>query len=60
MSQENVDVVRRSLQIVGRAIRDREFPEEDAKRIFDPEIRFDVSRRVSNPHVYEGIGGFAK
>jgi ketosteroid isomerase-like protein len=57
MSQENVKVVRRSFQIVGRAIRDREFPEEEAKRIFDPEIRFDVSRRVFNPRVYKGIGG---
>jgi hypothetical protein len=57
MSQENVAIVRRSLEIVGRAIREREFPEEEAKRILDPEIRLDVSRRVFNPDVYEGIGG---
>ena len=57
MSQENVEVVRRGLEIVGRAIRDREFPEEEAKRILDPDIRLDVSRRVFNPHVYEGIAG---
>ena len=57
MSEENVEVVRRGLEIVGRAIRDREFPEEEAKRILDPDIRLDVSRRVFNPHVYEGIAG---
>jgi ketosteroid isomerase-like protein len=57
MSQENVEIVRRGLTIVGRAIQNHELPGEEADRILDPEIRLDVSRRIFNPHEYEGIEG---
>lgn len=54
---ENVEIVRRGLKIVSTAIRDHEFSMEEARQILDPDVRLDVSRRVFNPHVYEGIDG---
>src|SRR5437868_5765002 len=57
MSQENVEVVRRIYEIAGKALRDHAFPERDAREVFDPKLRLDLSRNVFNPGVYEGIDG---
>jgi len=51
MSQENVEVVRRCMEL---------WPEREFERIpefFDPEIVIDLSRNVFNPDVYHGFDG---
>jgi ketosteroid isomerase-like protein len=54
MSQENVEIVRRSLETwSGGDI-------EGLIETMDPEVRFDLSERVFNPGVYEGHDGFRR
>jgi hypothetical protein len=57
MSDDAADIVRRGLEQMATAIRRHELPREDATRFLHPEVRLDVSRRVFNPRVYEGIAG---
>ena len=57
MSDDVADIVRRGLEQIATAIRRHELPGEDATRLLHPQVRLDVSRRVFNPRVYEGIAG---
>ena len=57
MSEDNVDIVRRGVTQIATALRSHELPDEDATGFLDPQVRLDVSRRVFNPRVYEGIAG---
>jgi ketosteroid isomerase-like protein len=54
MSVENVEVVRRSIDVMNR----RDFSEID--ELFDPEIEYDLSRNVFNPGVYSGREGLER
>jgi hypothetical protein len=59
MSKENIDLVRRCIAMVEVALRERRVPVE-AGLLLDPEVRLDVSRRVFNPRVYEGLDGLGQ
>ena len=60
VSEENIEIVRRNLELVAAAIRTREFDETEVRQILDPEVRLDASRRVFNPEVYEGVEGLRR
>jgi ketosteroid isomerase-like protein len=54
MSQENVEIVRRSLEIWSSG------DIEGLIETMHSEVRFDLSERVFNPGVYEGHDGFRR
>lgn len=58
MSEENVEVVREVMALLGSAARGERVPE--LLKHFDPEVRIDMTRRVLNPAVYEGHEGLRR
>ena len=56
MSQENVEIVRRAIEMLSEAYRRGE-PTDEMLALCVPDIRLDASRRVFNPATYDGHAG---
>jgi ketosteroid isomerase-like protein len=58
MSQQNVEIVREVMGLLGRAESDRLTPALLER--FATDVRIDMSRRVFNPNVYDGHAGLRR
>jgi ketosteroid isomerase-like protein len=59
MSQENVELVREVMELLGRAAAG-DAPTARLTDLFASDVRIDMSRRVLNPDVYEGHEGLRR
>jgi ketosteroid isomerase-like protein len=55
MSRENVEIVRRCLEFWGQRDLLSRAPE-----VLDPDVEFDLSRNIFNPHIYRGLSGLER
>jgi ketosteroid isomerase-like protein len=58
MSQENVEIVREVMGLLGSAAKGERV--DELLERFDPEVQIDMTRRVINPDIYEGHAGLRR